>query len=167
MKPTSSSGKLASLVLAASITFSACGNEIKEEWCTWGEHIGERLCCAIVPSQTRNAAADLFSSSRDLTGEAGESLTIVCDTDENWPCAWGQYFCGNKCVDFETDDDHCGKCDNPCGIHSDCISGACACVTGFRECDGVCVDTNNNPAHCGSCDLSCGAGESCIGGTCQ
>jgi hypothetical protein len=125
MKSTSSPGKSALFALAALTVFCSCGEEAEQEWCTWGEHVCERLCCAIVPSRTRSVATDVFSGSRDLSGEAGDSLMIVCDTDENWPCPWGQHICGNKCADFKTDDFHCGKCDNPCGAGESCTDGIC------------------------------------------
>ena len=98
-------------------------------------------------------------------------LFAACGDDYN-PCASGQYLCDNMCVDFETDDNHCGECDNACGMWSDCRRGVCECVVDHADCDGEqntgCeVNFRENPDHCGSCDHSCETGQSCINGVCQ
>jgi hypothetical protein len=94
-----------------------------------------------------------------------------CGDDYN-PCPKGQYVCGNMCVDFEFDDNHCGECDNACGIWSDCERGVCECVEDHADCDeeqsnGCEVDLTNDQDHCGSCDLSCETGQTCVNGVCR
>ncbi|MFC1654278.1 hypothetical protein ACFL2F_00620 [Myxococcota bacterium] len=87
-----------------------------------------------------------------------------CGDDEG--CPSGQVMCGNKCADWLTDDDHCGQCDNACGLHADCVNGQCSCVAGYSDCSGQCVNLNFDAANCGTCGNACAAGEACVNGIC-
>ncbi len=42
------------------------------------------------------------------------------------PCAQGALECGAVCVDSESDERHCGACDNACGASELCLGGVCA-----------------------------------------
>ncbi|MBA2518585.1 MAG: hypothetical protein H0V24_02880 [Chloroflexia bacterium] len=61
--------------------------------------------------------------------------------------------CGGKCKNLDTDEKHCGGCND-------------ACSSGERCCDGNCVDLDTNSGNCGSCGDECGLGKSCCDGTC-
>ena len=87
---------------------------------------------------------------------------IPCPSDQTL-C---EYFGSYVCVDLLTDDDHCGECDNQCGLHADCIDGECTCVTGYTACSGQCVNLNFDAANCGICGNLCAAGEVCVNGQC-
>src|SRR5580658_2568696 len=49
--------------------------------------------------------------------------------------------CDDSCVDLQTDDNNCGKCDHACKMTVEkCIKGVCGCA--YTVCpDGDCVDT--------------------------
>ena len=87
-----------------------------------------------------------------------------CGEDD--PCPSGSQLCDNQCVDYLTDDNHCGQCHNACGIHADCINGSCTCIEDYADCDGdqstgcevdISLDRNN----CGACNNVCSADEEC------
>ncbi len=109
------------------------------------------------------------------------------------PCGLGSTVCVNglqQCsgpVDLQTDDDHCGECDNSCGAGASCVGGTCVsddeciadvpcgtCGTGVITCsvdgEATCVggqiDLDTDPDFCGDCDTSCDPGSDCVDGVC-
>jgi hypothetical protein len=83
-------------------------------------------------------------------------------------CATGQAVCGGRCVDNQSDSDHCGSCDNPCSRTHVCVAGRCqiGCPMGQDVCNSQCVNLQTDRAHCGSCGAVCGAGLVCALGRC-
>lgn len=83
-------------------------------------------------------------------------------------CSAGFSACpGSICVDFSTDNAHCGNCNTTCTGGKSC-SGACVCPAGTTDCNGTCInihgsDTNN----CGACGNQCATGQSCVSGACH
>ncbi|MFO7565047.1 MAG: hypothetical protein R6X02_20545 [Enhygromyxa sp.] len=73
---------------------------------------------------------------------------------------------GDRCVDLQSDADHCGSCDDPCPSGVACVAGECTCSAGTELCGAACVDLDLDPEHCGGCDQPCDAGEACSAGTC-
>jgi hypothetical protein len=75
------------------------------------------------------------------------------------------------CADVDSDNEHCGACNNACDTGSGfyCQGGECLCGTGQTACDGACVNTNNDPANCGGCGNSCDIanGFACVAGECE
>jgi hypothetical protein len=69
-------------------------------------------------------------------------------------CSQGQTRCGDRCVNLETNERHCGSCRNRCGTKQTC-------------CGGRCVNLNRSERHCGSCSNRCPEGSECVGGVCQ
>jgi peroxiredoxin len=59
------------------------------------------------------------------------------------PCPQGQTRCGGRCVDPNTNTEHCGICNRNCAA----IEQTC--------CGGTCVDTRIRPDHCGGCFKVC------------
>ncbi len=57
-------------------------------------------------------------------------IGAVCNTGE-CECPTGFGICidpssgGDMCVDRDTDENHCGRCDNPCAPGGDCVQGVC------------------------------------------
>jgi hypothetical protein len=86
--------------------------------------------------------------------------------------------CDNdKCVNFLTDINNCGICNNICHLSNavpDCY-GKCnikSCHTGFYDCnndilDGCEVNIHIDANHCGACLNSCGINELCVNGVCS
>lgn len=113
------------------------------------------------------AEAQPDAGSTDDAGSPG------CDGDFN--------FCGDpadgtgRCVDLQSDPNHCGECDNECSGDDTtigvCDAGSCttACDSsaGFAACTGPgeCTDLNTDPDHCGSCGNVCPTDE-CEAGRC-
>ncbi len=90
-----------------------------------------------------------------------------CGDDSGTACPQGQQRCGEQCVDLDTDQNHCGTCDNACGDGMVCNgAGQCAlpCENGLTDCGGTCVDTDTDQNHCGACDNACDPGYLCDGG---
>ena len=102
-----------------------------------------------------------------LEGGEGGSFAVACPPDA--------MECDAGCVDFATDEDHCGACDAPCNPWEACIDGLCqtACPPPQIACGELCVDPMSNAAHCGAgpdCDAEPGAVCSpetvCVEGSC-
>jgi hypothetical protein len=73
--------------------------------------------------------------------------------------------CDEQCRDLETDEAHCGACNEPCPSVQVCQGGECVCPSG-DFCSNHCVNLDNDIAHCGGCDSACGADQTCTDGTC-
>jgi hypothetical protein len=79
----------------------------------------------------------------------------TCRGGKNSKCQCKSGFdkCGNDCVNFDNNEDHCGGCDTVCAQSESC-------------CDGVCNDFLADDANCGACGAVCDATEECVGGVC-
>lgn len=69
-------------------------------------------------------------------------------------CPEGQSRCGDRCVNLQTNERHCGSCSNRCRSTQTC-------------CKGRCVNLQRNENHCGSCSNRCAEEQECVGGVCQ
>jgi hypothetical protein len=69
-------------------------------------------------------------------------------------CPEGQTRCGDRCVNLQRNERHCGSCSNRCRSTQTC-------------CKGRCVNLQINERHCGSCGNRCPEGSECAGGTCS
>jgi hypothetical protein len=65
--------------------------------------------------------------------------------------------CGDRCVDLEYDERHCGACDKPCPANHSCLLGKCVsrlgCPAGFDFCaqpgdPALCPGSSNPNCHC-------------------
>jgi len=85
------------------------------------------------------------------------------------PCGPGSELCGGVCVNLQSDNKNCGKCNTACAAGQVCSSGVCAlsCQSGLIECSKTCVNPFSDNQHCGKCNFACKAGEVCSGGTCK
>lgn len=70
-------------------------------------------------------------------------------------CQQGREACDGRglCVDTEADNDHCGRCGNPCADGETC-------------CAGRCVSAKRDRTNCGACGTVCGNNELCVLGSC-
>ncbi|MEZ4405886.1 MAG: hypothetical protein R3A52_05370 [Polyangiales bacterium] len=109
---------------------------------------------------------------------------VPADMGLDVACPAGQTRCGDRCVDTQTESDHCGACGNACPAGQSCRSGACRVVcpspqvacsadlpgdAGVR--DGsvvreVCVLTDTDRFNCGMCGRACPNGQVCSMGMC-
>jgi hypothetical protein len=87
-----------------------------------------------------------------LVGAALTSVPGVAWANDR--CSEGQIRCGDRCVNLQNNERHCGSCRNRCGSNQTC-------------CKGRCVNLQNNERHCGSCLNRCLEGKECVGGVCQ
>ena len=69
-------------------------------------------------------------------------------------CSEGQTRCGDRCVNLQTNERHCGSCGNRCRSTQTC-------------CKGKCVNTQTNERHCGGCFDRCDEGKECVAGVCE
>ena len=72
-----------------------------------------------------------------------------------------------RCVDLQSDPDHCGTPGRVCP--DVCAGGTCQtrCRPDQRECDGACVTLAIEPLHCGGCGQACDRDELCVAGNCR
>lgn len=87
--------------------------------------------------------------------EATEGFSIELRCHEASPTA-----CGGRCVDLQSNEDHCGRCGRGLPSGQDCVGGvglpACDVSSGLFHCGMVeCVDTRSSGLHCGRCDRAC------------
>jgi hypothetical protein len=80
-------------------------------------------------------------------------------------CAAPNELCGSDCVDTETDEDHCGECDNACPAAATCTNGECDCPGDQIPCGTECIDGQSDDENCGGCGHDCLTG-SCTNGLC-
>jgi hypothetical protein len=69
-------------------------------------------CTATLAGDTLSGSCNIGSSSCALSGSRPA-------------CSAGQNLCGNQCVAFANDANHCGFCDNYCGVGRVCRAGVC------------------------------------------
>lgn len=77
--------------------------------------------------------------------------------------------CDNSCANLQSDNAHCGTCDNACTQGQFCSAGVCSdgCAAwGGTICGSQCVDTQADNDNCGACALACKDGFSCRAGAC-
>jgi Stigma-specific protein, Stig1 len=86
-------------------------------------------------------------------------------------CDPGLVACGAACVDLDTNDEHCGGCDQPCG-DGDCLAGVClydqpTCQAPLTACSGQCVDLYKDDNNCGECGNVCPPDWTCETNYCE
>ena len=82
-------------------------------------------------------------------------------------CPVGQVLCGSECVSLESNNSHCGQCNNACTGRSLCVNGQCACETGYQLCGNLCANLQTDPNNCGACGQVCVAPQVCSLGGCS
>ncbi|MBQ1927363.1 MAG: hypothetical protein II180_14725 [Proteobacteria bacterium] len=125
---------------------------------------GNRICEAGVC-----ICPDNYYDCDDDVSNGCESIKI-CDASK---CLAGLEECGDRCVDLQNDDAHCGKCETKCADNMKCISGNCeeitadTCEAPSEICFGKCTDITSDDANCGKCLNACSKSEKCIEGICE
>ena len=75
-----------------------------------------------------------------LVGAALASVPRVAWADDD-RCSEGQTRCGDRCVNLQTNERHCGSCSNRCAWGQECVGGKCQCPSGATLCGGACVSS--------------------------
>lgn len=124
-----------------------------------------------VASSDVGDAVDVVSDDRFVVSPVDVAADVGCAAT-----------CGGRCVDLQSDTNHCGSCDRACTTSransvGACVSGDCVvrCAAGYGDCDGNpangCeLDLRTSVAHCGSCGSACAARANatavCVEGAC-
>jgi hypothetical protein len=87
-----------------------------------------------------------------LVGSALASIPGIALAQD--PCPEGQTLCGERCVNLQRSERHCGSCRNRCRSNQTC-------------CKGRCVNLQRSERHCGSCRNRCAEGQECVHGSCE
>jgi subtilisin-like proprotein convertase family protein len=124
---------------------------------------------------------DACLSTRCPYGEQCNSATGQCENR----CFGSLLFCGDACVDPQTNHDFCGASGDcrgddkgkKCKDSLVCSRGECraSCDDALVNCGGDCIDPQTDAAHCGAQDSCtdaeagevCKAGSSCVKGKCK
>lgn len=117
----------------------------------------------------RTISDDYRSPDAAVAGDVGGDGALPPVDVPQGPCGAGLAFCGGRCVDPRSDNNHCGACGIFCGRGTRCELGRCAggCPDGRALCGSECVDIATDIRHCGSCGRQCLAGVPCALGACQ
>lgn len=98
-------------------------------------------------------------------GGAGGAVggTGGAPVDSGPTCNPGLDPCSGTCVDFQTDNNHCGNCTTKCTAPNLCTGGQCQspCDPGLTVCGGNCVDILTDESNCGRCGGICPGGTVC------
>ncbi|MCB9556518.1 MAG: hypothetical protein H6707_10475 [Deltaproteobacteria bacterium] len=128
-----------------------------------------------------NAALDAGQPDGPTVGDATIARDAIKSDDTGPPPCLSKTEptrCGTLCVNTDTDDAHCGGCDQPCGDNANCREGKCVCVKGFQNCDGnlpsngcECQSATCDGAKCPTPDpcagVNCGQNAACNNGQCS
>jgi hypothetical protein len=107
-------------------------------------------------------------STTSATGTGGAAVTSSSGSGGSggMMCPAGEALCGDNCVNLQTDDAHCGKCDSACPTGISCSMGVCSCPSGETFCGGNCIPVLADDKNCGGCDHDC-LGATCAAGVCE
>src|SRR5215216_2120016 len=107
-----------------------------------------------------------------LLGSALGSIPGVAWADDR--CSEGQTRCGDRCVNLQTNERHCGSCSNRCAEGEECVSGVCqgaclsngvSCTDPSQCCSGICE--SSTCVACRSNGSICTANSECCSGNCS
>ncbi len=127
-------------------------------------------CAAGLTVCGSGASAECVNTSIDTEncGACGRDCGLGTCVSGACECNPSATACGRICPDLNSDNNHCGACDNACSAPEVCRFGSCSeCGADERECGGRCVAATFNERHCGACNNPCPAGSTCsgLGGT--
>jgi hypothetical protein len=154
----------------------------RREWPRDTEHDrNEREYCEFICRQCDGADPREFCLLDGFTDD-GSKVAFCCDEGTeccgNTCCGfedeqWKFRCCNGECLNVNTNDDHCGRCNRSCdGPCEECRDGqcfnVCQLIPGTTCCDGRCVNLDTADPHCGACNHACdpSIGEKCCDGSC-
>ncbi len=153
----------------------ACGNACgADETCCGGSCVDTRMSAGHCGACAVDGGATCGSSEVCCNGTCADALS--CGTCMDDCGAMGRDCCRGACVDYQTDESHCGACGNACAAGQICCGGACVgsdashcgqscdtCTAGSELCcAGSCVAVDNT--NCNACGVTCGTGQCCGAG---
>lgn len=136
------------------------------EQCVGGDCVdlcpaGESFCGEL-------GCVDVFGDDPNHCGACGRTCAEGQRCEEGvCLCQEGEEFCGNRCVDVQSELLHCGGCDRLCSAGENasdvsCEAGRCVptCEEGFEDCDedpanGCESQIASDEENCGACGRSC------------
>lgn len=132
---------------------------------SWAELDTVRGIDAPASGVRRVFLARFFDEAGNASQEQLEVL-LRCELDTHAACS-------GTCVNLETNDQHCGRCNNAVPSGASCERGVPACYSSSHSiCGGECVNLSYSTDHCGECGHACpyypGRSVSCWeGGVCS
>jgi len=114
------------------------------------------------------AASFVLGCTSGATVVGGDGGGGGIDAAVDVQCATTQTLCAGRCLDTQSDPDHCGACGTACARIEACVMGRCQlqCPGGQTACGGRCVDFATDRTNCGACGTTCAQGQVCAAGTC-
>ena len=129
----------------------------------------DNVCSICDPDQSTDAYVDAEDGTECDANAVCDTGDCVCDDDHE--------LCDDQCVDFSTNIDHCGDCNEPCSTDASDAEAMCVESSCEIECDDdsltycsgddICTDTDTDTDNCGSCGNACGDGVDCENGQCD
>lgn len=116
-------------------------------------------------SQAGNGGSSSLAGAGGTSGQTGNGGTAATPSEPE--CDDDEALCGTSCVDVQSNDDHCGGCNDACPAAQECRAGNCECSNERTLCGDSCVDTDSDEQNCGSCGSKCATGASCNDGKCS
>jgi hypothetical protein len=98
-----------------------------------------------------------------LTGDAEQDTVITPPDDVGLTCTGTTTPCGTECVDLQSSNTHCGRCDNPCSGNEVCENGQCLDQSGTDCRETACAGLAYCDLATGQCLPGCAFDDQCAG----
>ena len=139
----------------------------------WDEE--HRICVESSYGESDGDESDISDGDKGGSGDIGDSCDesnpclddLICSEEAFCEtCPDELSACDNKCVDTNSDPEHCDSCGKVCDGELICNDGECVCPDRLFGCGNECVDLQTDLENCGTCDKICDEGDTCDFGEC-